>query len=48
LPRELRNDILNFYRTEPNPAFAKSNEKRLVKLHHQLEMLRATAAYSRP
>ena len=48
MPRELRNDILNFYRTEPNPAFAKADEKRLAKLHHQLEMLRATAAYSRP
>ena len=48
MPRELRNDILNFYRTEPDPAFAKADEKRLAKLHHRLEMLRATAAYSRP
>src|SRR5262249_51906766 len=29
MPRELRNDILNFYRTEPNPAFAKADEKLL-------------------
>jgi len=48
MPLELRKDVLNFYQSESNPTLAKADEKRLAKLHHQLEMLRAAAAYSRP
>jgi Zinc dependent phospholipase C len=48
MPRELRADILNFYKSESTAAFPRSDQKRLAKLQHQLEMLRATAAYSRP
>ena len=48
MPSDLRNDVLNFYKNEPAPTSPKSDEKHLAKLHHQLEMLRGTAAYSRP
>src|SRR5262249_28031852 len=43
MPPELRKDVLNFYQSESNPTLAKADEKRLAKLHHQLEMLRAAA-----
>jgi hypothetical protein len=48
MPRELRNDVLKFYGNEPAPPIPGSDPKRLAKLQHQLEMLRGTAAYSRP
>jgi len=48
MPPELRNNILKFYQSDPSPALAKADEKRFAKLHRQLEMLRAAAAYSRP
>src|SRR5215510_14109471 len=48
MPRELRNDILNFYTDRPVALSRDNDQKRSRKLQRQLEMLRGTAAYSRP
>jgi hypothetical protein len=48
MPRELRNDILNFYTDRPVALSRDNDHKRSTKLQRQLEMLRGAAAYSRP
>ena len=45
MPEELRNDILNFFQ---NGAALTASGDKTRKLRQQLEMLRSTAAYSRP
>jgi hypothetical protein len=48
MPRELRTDILNFYKNERVAQSPDNDQKRSAKLQRQLEMLRGAAAYSRP
>jgi len=48
MPRELRDDILKFYKNESAAVSPANDRKRSVKLQRQLEMLRGAAAYSRP
>src|SRR5262249_21159090 len=43
VPRELRENILNFYK-EAVPTASAKNEKDRLKLEHQLELLRGTEA----
>jgi len=48
MPRELRNDILTFYKNETVALSPDNDYKPSTKLQRQLEMLRGAAAYSRP
>jgi Zinc dependent phospholipase C len=48
MPRGLHDDILNFYKNQPVAVSPDNDKKHSAKLQRQLEMLRATAAYSTP